>query len=54
MKIDNFQKYYQWIGEQCPDSEALAQRLHRAIGDSKAKKYHGCSEHMNELPELKD
>ena len=53
-KVDSFQKYYQWIGVECPNSEALQQRLHRAISNSKAKKYHGSSEHMNELPELND
>ena len=42
------------IGVECPDSEALGQRLHRAITNSKAKRYHGSSEHMNELPELPD
>ena len=53
-KIDTFQKYYQWIGVECPNSEALQQRLHKAISNSKAKKYHGSSEHMNELPELNE
>jgi len=40
------------LGQVCPDSEALRQRLHRAISNSKAKRYHGSSEHMNELPDL--
>ena len=53
-RVDNFQKYYQMIGVDCPDSEALGQRLHRAITNSKAKRYHGSGEHMNELPELPD
>lgn len=42
------------LGKECPNSEALGKRLHDAISNSKAKKYHGSSEHMNELPELKD
>ena len=51
-RVDNFKKYYKWIGVACPDDEALATRLRRAITNSKAKKYHGSSEHMNELPKL--
>ena len=46
-KIDNFQKYYKWIGVDCPDDEALQTRLRKAITNSKEKKYHGSSEHMN-------
>jgi len=42
------------LGQPCPDAEALRQRLHRAITNSKAKKYHGSSEHMNELPPLNE
>lgn len=53
-RVDNFQKYYQMVGQDCPDSEALRQRLHKAISNSKAKRYHGSSEHMNELPKLVD
>lgn len=53
-RVDTFQKYYQWLEMDCPDSEALQQRLHKAISNSKEKKYHGSSEHMNELPELPD
>ena len=30
-RIENFQKYYQWIGIECPNSEALQKRLHTAI-----------------------
>ena len=51
-RVDNFQKYYQMVGQNCPDSEALRKRLHKAISNSKAKRYHGSSEHMNELPKL--
>ena len=40
------------IGVDCPDDEALAARLKQAIQNSKDKKYHGSSEHMNELPEM--
>lgn len=40
------------IGVECPDSEALGIRLHKAITNSKAKKYHGSSDHMNELPKI--
>ena len=36
----------------CPDAQALSLRLRDAITNSKAKKYHGSSEHMNELPPM--
>jgi len=45
--------YYKMIGINCPDAQALALRLRQAIQNSKDKKYHGSSEHMNELPEMK-
>ena len=53
-KIDNFNKYYQWLQRDCPDAQALALRLRQAITNSKAKRYHGDSAHMNELPTLKE
>jgi len=34
------------------DDQELATRLRKAIDNSKAKRYHGSSDHMNELPAL--
>jgi len=51
-KVDNFKKYYKWMGQDCPDDEALSTRLRKAISNSKEKKYHGSSEHMNILPSM--
>jgi hypothetical protein len=51
-RIENFNDYYKWIGVDCPDAKALALRLRQAITNSKAKRYHGSSEHMNELPPI--
>jgi hypothetical protein len=51
-RIDNFNKYYTWLGLDCPDAAAIALRLRKAIDNSKAKRYHGCSEHMNVLPKM--
>ena len=53
-RIENFKKYYEWIGLECLDDKALAVRLRRAIQNSKDKKYHGSSEHMNELPAINE
>lgn len=49
-RIGDFSAYYSALGQKCLDDEALATRLRKAIDNSKAKKYHGSSEHMNELP----
>lgn len=51
-KVENFNKYYTWLGQQCLDLDALSTRLRKAIDNSKAKKYHGNSDHMNELPTM--
>lgn len=51
-KVDNFKKYYNGIGIDCPDNEALTLRLRQAITNSKDKRYHGSSEHMNVLPTM--
>ena len=51
-KVDNFKKYYTSIGVDCPDNDALTLRLRKAIDNSKAKRYHGSSEHMNVLPTM--
>lgn len=53
-KVDNFNKYYQWVGRQCPDQDSLAVRLRKAIQSSKDKRYHGSSEHMNVLPTMSE
>lgn len=53
-RVDNFNKYYQWVKRDCPDGNALALRLRQAVTNSKAKKYHGSSEHMNELPKMEE
>ena len=52
--VENFRDYYTHIGEDCPDAAALGKRLRAAITNSKAKRYHGCSEHMNVLPGIAD
>lgn len=52
--MQDFNQYYNSLGKDCPDNEALSTRLRKAIDNSKAKKYHGSSEHMNELPALSD
>jgi hypothetical protein len=51
-KVDNFNKYYQWVKRSCPNAQALSIRLRIAIENSKAKRYHGSSEHMNILPTM--
>lgn len=51
-KVDNFKKYYTSIGIDCPDNDALTLRLRQAITNSKEKRYHGSSEHMNVLPTM--
>ena len=51
-KVDNFSKYYQSIGVECPNNDALTLRLRQAITNSKNKRYHGSSDHMNELPSM--
>lgn len=51
-KVDNFKKYYTSIGVDCPDNDALTLRLRQAITNSKDKRYHGSSEHMNVLPTM--
>jgi len=51
-KVDNFKKYYNAIGIDCPDNDALTLRLRQAITNSKEKRYHGSSEHMNVLPTM--
>jgi len=53
-KVQSFKDYYSWIGIECPDADALALRLRRAIDNSKEKRYHGSSEHMNQLPDLSE
>ena len=53
-RIENFKNYYKHIGVDCPDADALATRLRKAVTNSKAKKYHGSSEHMNVLPPMAD
>lgn len=50
--VEDFNKYYGWVGRDCPDAKALQIRLRRAIDNSKKKRYHGSSEHMNVLPDL--
>ena len=52
MRTRDFYVYYKWLGIDCPDKDALSSRLRQAITNSKAKRYHGCSEHMNELPPI--
>lgn len=49
-RISDFNKYYMALGKNKMDDETLAARLRKAIDNSKEKKYHGSSEHMNELP----
>jgi len=51
-EVDNFNKYYTWVNRKCADNKAMGERLKQAVTNSKAKKYHGSSEHMNELPAL--
>jgi hypothetical protein len=51
-RVDCFKDYYNWVGVPCPDAQALQLRLRQAIDNSKEKKYHGSSEHMNYLPPL--
>ena len=34
------------------DDQELATRLRKAIDNSKAKRYHGSCDHMNEMPKL--
>jgi hypothetical protein len=51
-KVDNFNDYYTRLGQNVPDDEAISARLKQAITNSKDKKYHGSSEHMNELIDL--
>jgi len=41
IKVDNFNKYYKWLGIDCPDANAITARLRKAIDNSRAKKYHG-------------
>jgi hypothetical protein len=50
--VGDFQKYYQKLGRPAMDEQALSLRLRQAIDNSKTKKYHGSSEHMNELPTM--
>lgn len=51
-RVDNFNKYYTWVKRSCPDAQALSLRLRQAITNSKDKRYHGSSEHMNILPAI--
>jgi len=53
-KVDNFKKYYTSIGIECPDNDSLTLRLRQAITNSKEKRYHGNSEHMNVLPTMQE
>ena len=50
--VGDFYKYYQKLGRPVIDKKALSLKLRQAIDNSKTKKYHGSSEHMNELPTL--
>lgn len=52
--VNDFKAYYGRLGIPCKDDSALQTRLRQAITNSKEKKYHGSSEHMNELPEIED
>jgi len=51
-RVDNFNKYYTWVKRSCPDAQALSLRLRQAVTNSKEKRYHGSSEHMNILPTM--
>ena len=50
LKVEDFKTYYEWIGVGTYDDQAMQERLHRAVTNSRNKKYHGPVEEMNAIP----
>lgn len=53
-RVENFKQYYEYLDLQSLDDQAMQARLRKAVENSKAKKYHGGTEHMNAIPTIQE